>query len=295
MKNIYFFLAFLVFGIATSYSQYYIKGKVTTYKNEILEGASVYLNNTTIGATTNNKGEFQLKIKEGNHVLVISFIGYKTTQINIDANSNVDFLTIKLVPNTNVLDEIIVKKTKYDNYWKYNLSRFEQVFLGRTEIAEKCKILNPKVLYFEFDAHTGVLTASAKEPLKIENKGLGYLITYDLIDFRLGRRKLSYLGYTKYENLKTENKKRWKKNRLKAFNGSQMHFVRSLYNQNLKEEGFIVNQFERILNTNRPTDKEIKQAMQLLKLNKSIFHLSGKIKEPENKLDSAKATLRKSR
>ncbi len=281
--------------VSNSYSQFYLKGKVTSTTSEILEGASVYLNNTTIGTTTNSKGEFELKIKEGNHDLVVSFIGYQTTQIRIDTKRKNVFLNFKLKVDTNVLNEVVLKKTVYDADWKYNLSRFKKSFLGRTLSAKTCQILNPKVLHFDFDVKTNTLTAEANEPLKIKHKGLGYLITYDLVSFSIEGKLLSYLGYTKYNNLKAGKRKQkhWYKNRLKAFNGSRMHFVRTLRSQKLTKEGFVVNQFKRVPNPNRPTEKQIRSARELVKLYGENLSFSDKTSDPKTSLDSAMVVLRK--
>jgi hypothetical protein len=293
MKKLLVFI--FLFLVLNSYSQFYLKGKVTSTTSEILEGASVYLNNTTIGTTTNSKGEFELKIKEGIYDLVVSFIGYQTAQVHIDTKTKNVFLNFKLKIDTNVLNEVVLKKTVYDADWKYNLSRFKKSFLGRTLSAKTCQILNPKVLHFDFDAKTNTLIAEAKEPLKIKHKGLGYLITYDLVSFSIEGKLLSYLGYTKYDNLKGGKRKQrhWRKNRLKAFNGSRMHFVRSLRSQKLTEEEFVVNQFKRVLNPDRPTEKQIKRARQLLKLYGEHLSFSNKTSAHKTTLDSAKVLLRK--
>ncbi|MDG2194815.1 MAG: carboxypeptidase-like regulatory domain-containing protein [Polaribacter sp.] len=294
MKKI--FLLFFLVSVVSS-AQVIVKGRVLSFGGKILEGASVYLNNTTIGVYTDEEGNFELALKEGTYDLIVSFIGYKTTQHLLNTTKNTKPLLFKLLPETTVLDELVLKKTTYDNQWKHNLSRFKQALLGRTILSKNCKILNPKVLHFEFDSTTGTLTAEIKEPLKIEHKGLGFLITYDLVDFSLGREQLIYLGYTKYENLSggKRKQKRWKQNRLKAFNGSRMHFVRSLRNQNLKEEGFLVNQFKRVLNADRPSEEAIKKARQLIHLNRNSVVFEKKRTNPKTPLDSAMVILKKSR
>lgn len=291
-KGLFFLIAFISLQVV---SQIQIKGKVFNHKNEVLDGASVYLNNTTVGTTTNDKGVFELTIKEGSYELIVSFIGFKTAQLSIDTKQEYGNLIFRLVPETNILDEVELKKTKYDNEWKYNLSRFKRHFLGGTELAKKCQILNPKVLHFEFDPKTLTLTADTREPLQIKHKGLGYLITYDLVNFSLGQRKLIYLGYAKYQPLQGGKRKqrRWKKNRLVAFNGSRMHFVRSLRNKTLKEEGFVVNQFRRVPNPKRPTEAQIKQARELVRLHHNTIDFSKKVTQPKTALDSALVVLRK--
>ncbi|TYP97892.1 carboxypeptidase-like protein [Tenacibaculum adriaticum] len=294
--KVYFFIPLFLFSFGKIIAQTNIKGKIISAKSEILEGASVFLNNTTFGTISDEKGEFQLKIKEGNYVLVVSYLGFKTQQIKINTSEKSKFLVIKLLPETNLLNEVVIEKTKYDEDWKYNLSRFKQAFLGRSKLANDCIILNEKTLHFNYNFKTQALTATTKEPLKIKHKSLGYLITYDLLDFTLVQNKLFFSGYARYENLKKSIKSKWKKNRLEAYNGSQMHFLRSLRNKSLKDDGFIVNQFKRVLNPDRPSNEKIKLARELIQLHNynTPIDLSKNISLPITPLDSAIVIIQKS-
>ncbi len=286
---------FLLLINSISFSQVLIKGNVFSETNESLEGASVYFNNTTIGTITNSEGEFQLNIKEGNYTLVVSFLGYKTKQLLITSQSKELNLEIKLEEDNSVLNEVVIKKTIYDDDWKYNLARFKQAFLGRTKLAQTCKILNEKDLYFEYSPKTNTLTAFAKTPLKIKHQGLGYIITYDLIDFTLKGQQLFFSGFAHYKNLKKNVSKKWKQNRLEAFNGSQMHFLRSLTSKKLKEEGFVINQFKRVPNPDRPSEEKIKMARELLNLYGNSIDLSKQITNPKNQSDSIIVIIQKAR
>ncbi len=286
MKKGLIFILLSILSIST-FSQTYIEGKVTTNSNEILEGASVYLNNTTIGTSTNNKGEFRLKVTKGNYDLVVSFIGYSTSRLKINTNFKIGFLRLKLAPDSHVLDEVVLKKTNYNADWKYNLSRFKSLFLGKTKFAKACIILNPKTLRFDYNSKTGELIAVAKEPLKIKHKDLGYLISYDLIQFSIKNQRLFFSGYARYSNLKEKVKKKWKRNRLEAYNGSQVHFLKSLLKKNLAQNGFVINQFKRILNPDRPTDEEIKKARELIYIHRETINISRNSTNPLTPLDSA--------
>ena len=46
-------------------------------------GANIYWLNTSVGTTTNEKGQFELPYKANYKKLVISFVGYKTDTIEI--------------------------------------------------------------------------------------------------------------------------------------------------------------------------------------------------------------------
>lgn len=292
----YRLLFLILFTSDFVFSQKIIRGTVYSQKGP-LEDAVVYVNNTSVGTTTNNKGEFSLSVKEGTSELIISYLGFKTINYPINTKTYTKPLTFALLENENILEEIIIEKTKYDENWKYNLSLFKNAFIGKTELSANCILLNPKVLHFDFDSKQRKLTATAKEPIQIKNNGLGYKITYDLKKFVIHNNKVTYLGYSRYENLdgNKRKKQRWKKNRIKAYKGSQIHFYKTLINNSTYEEGFIVDQFKRLSNPDRPKEVEIKEARKLVVLAKVNLNLSKKITPPKTAIDSALVVLRKSR
>ena len=65
----------------------------------IIKGAS------TIGTITDFDGNYALEVPAGKNVLEISYIGYKTQEITIGKNTQ---LNIKMQPDTQTLDEVVV-------------------------------------------------------------------------------------------------------------------------------------------------------------------------------------------
>lgn len=290
-----FFILWMLFT-TISFSQVEIKGTVYETKG-VLEGAAVYFNNTMLGTITNSKGNFSIKIKEGSYELVVSYLGYKKIIYNLNTATYNKPLTFTLEEETNDLDEIIIKKTVYDDEWNYNLAAFKKEFIGKTKFAANCEILNPEVLHFEFDRKTAILTAFARKPLLIKNKSLGYKITYELEDFVLARNRITYLGYARYQNLKGSKRKqrKWQKNREIAYNGSYLHFYKSILKNTTYKDGFLVHQFKRMPNPERPSEQDIKKARDFIKLNSSNINFSKRNKTPKTAIDSALAISKKAR
>jgi len=275
MKNRFFFILFFIqFSI---FAQVTISGIVAD-KNGPLEGAAVYFNNTMLGTTTDSEGKFSITVKEGVYDLVVSYLGYKKIIYPLNNSTYKKSLVFKLEEEQNTLDEVIISKTVYNDEWKYNLEVFKREFIGRTEIAVGCKIINPEVLHFNFDAKNNVLTAIARKPLEIKHESLGYKIIYELEDFTINKNMVSYLGYSRYENLKGSKRKQllWKKNRLIAFNGSFTHFYQTLLKNTTYQEGFIIHQFKRVPNPERPSEEAIKKARKFVRLSKSPIDFSKK-------------------
>jgi hypothetical protein len=262
---------FLIFFLQINvFAQKTITGKVLSTDNTPLEGAAVYLNNTSIGTTTDENGAFELRIKDGKYELIASYLGFETAQFSLDTKNINQPITFKLTPKANLLNEVVVSGKKNvisEQDRAFFLGRFKQSFLGKTELAQECKIVNEEVIDFEFDPFSKVLEAYVSKPIIIENKGLGYRIYYDLVHFELGSQRLSYLGYMRYENLKgsKRKKRKWNKKRRIAYNGSSMHFLRSIQNENVRKEGFIVDQYVRIPNPDRPSDSIIQLAREQLR------------------------------
>ena len=61
-----------------------LTGKLLNTYGEPLSGSSIYISDQRIGASTNEQGEFELKsIAEGNHLIEVSHIGYRTITKNM--------------------------------------------------------------------------------------------------------------------------------------------------------------------------------------------------------------------
>jgi hypothetical protein len=260
MKKLLFTL-FIIAGF-TNYAQTRISGKVIDSDNIPLIGAAVYLNNTSIGTTTDYLGEFELYIKAGVHDLIVSYLGYETIKYQIDTHNPVKKITFKTKEMGNVLDEIILQNKKYTAEDRASfLSKFIKSFIGETIFSKRSKIQNLEVIKFHYDSLHNILEAYASKPIKIINKDLGYEIYYDLIEYELSSKKITYLGYSRYEEIggSRSKQRKWQKNRQRAYNGSLMHFIRAARNGTLYKEGFVINQSKRVLNTKRPSDSVLEK------------------------------------
>ena len=125
----------------------------------------------------------------------------------------------------------------YPREWRENLKRFKTLFFGTSRNAKKCKIVNPEILDFEYDQKYERFTAKAIPALHIENHALGYRIQLYLMEFGLrGFLEGKCLFKSKYQHLSPKNQKeeeQWRKNRLKAYNGSLRHFITALASKTL--------------------------------------------------------------
>jgi len=82
-----------------------VSGKVTGDNGEELPGVSILLKGTTTGATSDVNGVYKLNIPDGNGVLVFSYVGYLTQEIQVNNRSIID---VKLLTDTKALEEIVV-------------------------------------------------------------------------------------------------------------------------------------------------------------------------------------------
>ncbi len=222
--------------------------------NQPIAGASVFINASGIGTITASDGTFDLskfiEAKFGHPVLTIAAMGYKTTNYNL-ANSK-DALVIYLIPLVRELQTVTVKAAEKNGWEKYGKD-FIESFLSYSDFSKLCTIENPEVLKFYYDRKNNVLNVVARKPLIIQNKALGYKITYWLESFEhnFNTRILSYSGLTYYEDLIRPNKRKaqaakWLSNRATAYQGSVMHFVRSVHEGTLASSGFIVRRLDKV-------------------------------------------------
>ncbi len=95
-----------------SFSQQELRGMImdkTNPKDNLgVFGANVYWLNTTVGATTDEKGWFKIPYKSSYKKLVVSFIGYKTDTINITSLKPIHHF----ITDQSTLDEVSVSVKK---------------------------------------------------------------------------------------------------------------------------------------------------------------------------------------
>ena len=243
---------FLLLISVSAFSQKMLKGVVMdSALNKPVPSASIFLSNTSIGTKTDNEGKFQLWIPQGKYDLIISSIGYETFNSTIISADQPDFIRFVLKTKIEELETVLIEpyeKNGWNNWGRF----FTDNFIGNSAFGKQCKIINPEVLRFRKSKKTNILSAIALEPLIIENNALGYRIHYSLETFHFDFNKsiFSYTGFPFFEFSKgnASKMKKWEKNRKDAYYGSQMHFMRALFRNQIPEEGYEVRALKRIPN-----------------------------------------------
>ena len=92
-------------GVQTVMQTGTVKGQVVDATGEPVIGATVQVKGTTNGTITDFDGNFTLNNVPEKGILVISYIGYKTQEVNISGKTNVK---VVLKEDTEVLDEVVV-------------------------------------------------------------------------------------------------------------------------------------------------------------------------------------------
>ncbi len=82
-----------------------LSGKVYDENNEPMPGASVIIKGTTQGTVTNIDGEFRIVLSSDQTTIVVSYIGYKSKEIEVGTQSQID---VRLELDQETLDEVIV-------------------------------------------------------------------------------------------------------------------------------------------------------------------------------------------
>jgi len=253
-KKIIFLFSFLFYSYFI-FAQHTIKGTVVDASQQPIESANIYFDGTTFGTVTNSQGKFSLQIDKAIQApLIISSLGYNSAIKEISLDKEIIVLeTIVLKEGVSDLEEVFIENDPWPR--KRKLGYFRKWFLGEDYKDKKTKILNEDDVKLRFIPSTNTLVATSKIPLRVQNKYLGYLIEYDLMDFELvfkkivytrdGKRKTHYNEHSSYyagtsffKELKNKTKHKIIERRDRTYEGSILHFMRSLANKKLVENKY---------------------------------------------------------
>lgn len=206
--------------------------------------ANVFLNNTTKGTTTDDKGEFILKVLQepGNYELVVSYVGYESykSRVTLSENETVS-ATVLLAPTQTELQNVEVKATR-DKVWEKQLKKFKKVFIGDDKLADLCQITNPWVIDFAQEK-SGKLQAFASEPIEIDNNGMGYKLLFDLKYFWTDRTGYFIAGNVLFAEKQSSDEKQvmqWQMNRKVSYLRSHNHLFKAIVDHRIGGEGFLL-------------------------------------------------------
>ncbi len=100
------FFSFLLLFISINIVSQTIKGKVTDASGESIPFADVIEKGTTNGTSTNENGEFSLKVKKIPTTLTVSSLGFSGLEKKVTSSDG--FLSIVLKEDSDVLDEVVI-------------------------------------------------------------------------------------------------------------------------------------------------------------------------------------------
>jgi len=241
--------------------------------------ASVYINGTTKGVYTDVKGNFTINNVSIPCQLIVTHLAYNLSQTPVEKTGTQKF-TIYLTEKTNQLSgvyvsgtgkrKLIIKEFKdgffgNDSWAKNALMKNDSVlyFSRRVDtIVRKANALEFQMLrktgkMNEKDkfpnersnivSYVQVLSAKTKSPLLIELPLLGYSVYVDLVSFNLKSQNewadcdyWAYYRFTPHTSKSDIKQAKIVKKRKEAYYNSAKHFCRSLFENRLKENGYLI-------------------------------------------------------
>ena len=209
-----------------------------------LLGVNVFLAHTTLGAASNEKGNYTIKnVPPGLYRIVFSYVGYEQKILVVKASLKGDLVSVmnvELNAKPVELNDVVIKGENSE--WRKNIKRFTRIFLGDTYNSHECKILNPEVIDVKVNPETEEITASTDSLIIVENRALGYRIEVLLKKFSWeSDDEGTYTILPHFIEMRPSNineYKKWRENRYEAYVNSYRYFLSSLVLDELKDTHF---------------------------------------------------------
>lgn len=146
-----------------------LSGTVTDNTGSPMPGVTVVVKGTTLGTVTDANGKFGLNVPEANQILLFSFIGFESQEIDISGKSSVD---IQMKASTIGLEEVVA--VGYGTQKKVNLSGSVESLKGEN-LAKRNTVMTSQALQGMAAGVTVTSTSGepGKENTTIRIRGIG--------------------------------------------------------------------------------------------------------------------------
>ena len=321
MKRLTSALLLLVLLPLQLFCQSRISGTVTDKQSkQPVDYASVYLNGTTNGTLTDSLGKFHLDNVRFPCTLVISHLSYitqsmdiedpLTSPLNISLKLKMNEISGVSVQDRNLRDQNMrTFKRQFlgtDIWGKYaNIENEEAIQFSRDYITRQSSVTDKKLDYamrsdpeLQWSADSTMVTysvpvnlkAESLQPLKIQLPLLGYTLYYDLVGFiyefsnNFNGDLSAMIGYSYFLPVPYQSKRdsiRIQKNRQKCYYNSAQHFCKSLYENKLANNGYLLIEYNKHYLTNNHTTSKFYYSDMASTIDKNslpVYNLSKEIK-----------------
>ena len=114
MKSFIFIFLFIILFFA-SQAQTTVTGRIANKKGEAITGANIFFKNTYQGITSDAEGKFTINTSlSDRQTLVVSFIGYKTFEKQLNLTGDKINLNIILKENSNQLNTVVISAGAFE-------------------------------------------------------------------------------------------------------------------------------------------------------------------------------------
>ena len=193
-----FLLFFFTLTTHISFGQK-IRGQVLDQETrKPVDYASVFINGTFLGTTTNKEGEFELDVtSQSGRAIQISALGYRSSSLSrVIEGKNYEVLLEK------TLYEILEVAVEAESLVKERarcMRIFKNEFLGRSRNARDCIIMNEGDITFNYQTNKGTLNALwfnrlSKEGFRVQEVDGIYALEYDeyILEDTQGKKYFTY-------------------------------------------------------------------------------------------------------
>ncbi|OFX17649.1 MAG: hypothetical protein A2033_09190 [Bacteroidetes bacterium GWA2_31_9] len=195
---------FIIISYSSNIFSQAIRGIVYDSENMPVPYAHVYVKNSGAGTITDEKGQFNLPLQQGNYEVIISSLGYNTVTIPIIIYGHELKKNITLETSSLELEQVVIKasrkdpaydiiqnaiKAKKENYKQITTSKCDVYIKAKEIISEKEKKKREKLAEQEkLEKQQKDNESELKEPLaKVANKDLKMASNMNLVEIKLER------------------------------------------------------------------------------------------------------------
>jgi len=163
-----------------------LHGVITDENNESIPYATVCINNTTIAASSNIKGEYYIELENGIYDIAFYFLGYEKKIVSVTISNANKQLNVSLAPATFNLTEAVVSADKEDPAYAIirNAIKAKEKYKNVPE-AYSCKAYIKSTMVKEY-LKKGKVDSLTKEVPKEEltKERMNFLESYSTVYFK---------------------------------------------------------------------------------------------------------------